>query len=345
MAARGFFRTEMKFVRSYLIPRLFQYALVIFLGITVVFFVPRLAGPNPILEMIAQIQSQGAYLDPAAVENLIEMYKEFYGLKGSLLSQYISMWRRVLSFDFGPSLLQFPTPVSELLGRYLPWTMGLLLSSTLLSWILGNMIGGIAGYFSERRWSKFLDISIMFIRPIPHYVFGVLLLILFAYIWKLFPIGGGGVFGRHVVLSISLILNILYHSFLPALTLVILGGAVWFQQMKLLVQNTKNEDFVQYAKIGGVRERTIVFQYVLRNAILPQITQLALLFGQIFSGALIVEMVFSYPGLGLLLYRAVTKGDYNLVMGITVLSIFTITTAVLVLDLVYPLFDPRIRHQ
>jgi peptide/nickel transport system permease protein len=148
-----------------------------------------------------------------------------------------------------------------------------------------------------------------------------------------------------MALNPELVLAILRGSFLPALTLVILGGVVWFQQMKLLVQNVKREDFVEYARVGGVKERRVVFRYVLKNAMLPQVTQLALALGQVFSGVLIVEMVFSYPGMGLLLYRGVTRGDYNLVMGITVLSILTIATAVLLLDLLYPLLDPRIRHR
>ena len=114
--------------------------------------------------------------------------------------------------------------------------------------------------------------------------------------------------------------------------------------MKLLVQNVKAEDFVQYAKYGGVREGRIVSSYVIRNAMLPQITALALLMGQIFSGALITEIVFSYPGIGTLLFNAIINADYNLIMGITVLSIFGITTAILILDLLYPLFDPRVRH-
>jgi peptide/nickel transport system permease protein len=336
----------MRFVTGYLLPRLLQYVWVIILGITVVFFIPRLAGQDPILEKIAQIQSQGAYLGPAAVESLIETYKELYGLEGTLFNQYVSMWRRIFTFNFGPSFFQYPTSVSELLGTYLPWTIGLLLTSTLLAWILGNVMGAIAGYFSQRHWSKSLDIMVMLIRPIPHYIFGVLILLLFAYVWKLFPAGGGGMLGgRRTVLNLRFILDVLYHSFLPALALIILGGATWFQQMKLLVQNVKNEDFVQYAKAGGVKEQLIVSRYILRNALLPQITQLTLLFGQIFTGALIIEMVFSYPGIGLLLYMAVTRGDYNLIMGITVLSILTITTAVLILDLLYPLLDPRIRHR
>jgi len=303
-----------------------------------------MTGQDPVLEIIAQIQSQGSQLDPTAVKSLMVTLKELYGLEGTLFEQYINMWKRVFTLDFGPSFFQFPTPVADLLRTYLPWTIGLFVTSTLLAWALGNILGGIAGYFSHKNWSKILDAIIMVIRPVPHYIFGVLVLILFAFVWQLFP-AGGMMLGRRMVVNFKFILTILRYSFLPALTLVILGGASWFQQMKLLVQNVKREDFVQYAQTGGVKEKLIISRYVLRNAMLPQITQLALALGQVFSGVLIVEMVFSYPGVGLLLYRGVTRGDYNLVMGITILSILTITTSVLILDLFYPLFDPRIRHR
>jgi peptide/nickel transport system permease protein len=114
--------------------------------------------------------------------------------------------------------------------------------------------------------------------------------------------------------------------------------------MKLIVQNVSAESFVQYAKLGGVTEGRIVGKYVIRNALLPQITGLALGLGQIFSGALITEMIYGYPGLGMLLYNAIIRADYNLIMGITLFSIVSITTAILIVDLTYPLFDPRIRH-
>lgn len=145
-------------------------------------------------------------------------------------------------------------------------------------------------------------------------------------------------------LTWAYIKNVLWHSTLPALSLVILGGAVNFQTMKLIVQNVNAESFVQYAKLGGVTEDRIVNKYVIRNALLPQITGLALSLGQIFSGALITEIVFSYPGLGMLLYNSIIRGDYNLIMGITIFSIVGITTAILVVDLTYPLFDPRVRY-
>jgi peptide/nickel transport system permease protein len=184
----------------------------------------------------------------------------------------------------------------------------------------------------------------MVIRPIPYYIFAFALLLLLAYVFELFPVSGGTDIGRQIDFSLPSILDVLKHAFLPALSLILLGTAVWFQTMKLVVQNVNAEDFVQYAELGGVREGKIVSRYVIRNAMLPQITGLALVLGQIFSGALITEIVFSYPGLGTLLYNAIITGDYNLIMGITALSIVAITTTIFIIDLLYPLFDPRVRY-
>ncbi len=333
----------MTFVRGYLIPRLFQYLLVIFVGITAVFIIPRLSPTDPVQRTITQLRSMGGSLDSASMNAFIEDLNELYGLKGSMLQQYGAFWQRLFHGDFGVSFFQFPTPVSELIAISLPWTLGLLLTTTVLGWAIGNLVGGVAGYFSRSRWSRILDTLTMVIRPIPYYIFAFALLLLLAYVFKLFPVSGGTAIGRKAEFSLAYILDVLRHAFLPALSLVLLGAAVWFQTMKLIVQNVNAEDFVQYAKLGGIKEGKIVSRYVIRNAMLPQITGLALVLGQIFSGALITEIVFSYPGLGTLLYNAIITGDYNLIMGITALSIVAITTAILVIDLLYPLFDPRVR--
>lgn len=334
----------MTFIKRYLIPRIIQYIFVIFLGITAVFFIPRFSPSDPVQRTITQLRSEGSYLDPASIEDFIDDLTELYGLKGSMLQQYGAVWMRLFRGDFGVSFFQFPTPVIDLIKISLPWTAGLLLVTTFLSWTFGNIIGGLAGYFSRRRWSRALDTLAMVVRPIPYYIFAFALLLLLAYVFRLFPISGGTDIGRQVAFNLPFILDVLRHAFLPALSLVILGGVINFQTMKLIVQNINAEDFVQYAKLGGVKEGRIVSKYVIRNAMLPQITNLALSLGQIFSGALITEIVFSYPGLGTLLYNAVITGDYNLIMGITALSIVAITTAILVIDLLYPLFDPRVRH-
>jgi peptide/nickel transport system permease protein len=333
------------FLKRYLIPRLIQYILVIWLGITVVFFIPRLTPNDPVMAMVGVLRARGATLEPGAMDDIIADLTEMYGLEGSWLDQYWAFWGRLFHGDFGVSYFQFPARVNRLISNAMPWTLGLLLTTTAISWTIGNIMGGLAGYFSRKRWSRTLDAIAMVIRPLPYYIFAFALLLLFAssLVFRWFPVTGGTTMGAIPTLSWAYIKDVLWHSALPAFSLVILGGAVNFQTMKLIVQNVNAENFVQYAKLGGVTEDRIVNKYIIRNALLPQITGLALSLGQIFSGALITEIVFSYPGLGMLLYNSIIRGDYNLIMGITIFSIVGITTAILVVDLTYPLFDPRVR--
>ena len=333
----------MDFVKSYLLPRLIQYVLVVFVGITATFFIPRALPADPVQRTIGQLSSRGGGVDPAVVEQTIAELTELYGLDGSTWDQYWRFWGRLFQFDFGVSFYSFPTPVSELIGNALPWTVWLLLITTILSWTLGVLIGGLAGYFDRTRWSRTLDFVAMIVRPFPYYIFAFMLLILFGYFVQWFPISGGISIGRVKEFSWAYYSDVLRHAFLPALSLVFLGFTAWFQTMKLIVQNITSADYVQYAKLGGIKQRRIVNRYVIRNGILPQITALGLALGQIFGGALIVEIVFSYPGIGSLLFSAILSGDYNLIMGITIFSIMAISTSILIIDLIYPLFDPRIR--
>ncbi len=319
--------------------------MVVFVGITIVFFVPRLTPVDPVQQVISRITAQGAFLDPAAVDAMRKSLTEMYGLEGNMFQQYFAFWGRLFKGDFGPSLFQFPTPVIDLIMISLPWTAGLLITTTIISWIIGNLLGGLAGYFKNKTWAKTLDNISMVLRPIPYYIFALLLLILFAYLIPIFPSAGGYSVGRKIGFNWPFISDLLIHSFLPAMSLVILGIAANFMTMKLIVSNIVAEDYVMYAKAGGLKESTIAFKYVIRNGLLPQITGLALSLGQIFGGALITEIVFSYPGLGTLLYGAINSGDYNLIMGVTSLSVVGIAGATLIIDLIYPLFDPRIRYR
>jgi len=332
------------FVKRYLIPRLIQYVLCIWLGITIVFFIPRITPNDPVMRMIGEMRARGSYMEPSAMDGIIRDLTEMYGLKGSWIDQYWAFWGRLFRGDFGVSYFQFPARVNKLIATGLPWTLGLLLTTTLISWTIGNIIGGLAGYYSRKAWSRALDAVAMVVRPLPYYIFAFALLLLLAWVVRWFPITGGASMGALPTFTWAYIKDVLWHSFLPALSLTVLGGAVNFQIMKLIVQNVNAENFVQYAKLGGVTEGRIVSKYVIRNALLPQITGLALSLGQIFSGALITEIVYQYPGLGWLLFRAIVNGDYNLIMGITLLSIVGITTAILIVDLAYPLFDPRVRY-
>lgn len=337
---------KVKLVWRYLIPRFVQYLIVIFVGITIVFLVPRLTPLDPVQMTLNRVMSYGAqYLDPQALEHLRETLTDLYGLKGSILEQYKNFWKRLIKGDFGPSLALFPTPVLEVISNSLPWTVGLLMWSIVIAWFIGNIIGGIAGYFNEKKWSKILSAIAASIYPIPYYFLAIVLIILFGYLIPIFPIFGGMSIGIKPAFSLYFLLNLLKHAFLPSLSIIIIGIGWWFLSMKALSSVTKSEDYVIYAQIIGLPEKDILFNYVMKNALLPQITNLALQIGGVFNGALITEYVFAYPGLGQTLYMAVANGDFNLMMGISVISISAIATATLIIDLVYPLIDPRIHHK
>ena len=335
----------MRFVRRYLIPRLIQYLLVTWTGITVVFFIPRLLPGDPVIRRVDTILAWGTYMEPAAIQDMVRTLREMYGLEAGLFSQYLSFWRRLFTGDFGPSLEMFPVPVIELIGRAVPWTVGLLFTTMVLTFIVGNIVGGLSGYFSRSSIMKTVDGMVMMVRPIPYYIFALLVMILLAYILPIFPVGGGITIGMAVALTWRSIVDVARHGFLPALSLIMLGSAATHQTMRLLVQGVKEEAYVKYAKIGNVSERTIFSRYIMRNAMLPQITAFGLTLGMLFGGALITEIVFGYPGLGMLAFRAIIAADYNLLLGMTTLSVLLLTTSILLIDFLYPLFDPRIRLQ
>ncbi|AAD36273.1 ABC transporter permease [Thermotoga maritima MSB8] len=334
----------MNFIKGYLIPRLLQYFIVTFLGLSAIFFLPRLLPTDPVKQQLQQYQTFGVYIPPEQQEEMMRTLRQLYGLEGTLWEQYLDFWKRLLTGDFGPSFSRFPVSVSKVISQALPWTVGLLSLTTILSWIIAVIVGGIVGYY-RKRWMEALDVVVMIIRPIPYYVMALICLILFAYVFPIFPLSGGIGIGQKLSFDLETILSIVKHGTLPALTLMIVGIAWQFQSMKLIVQIVKSEDHVWYAKTAGVTEKMIVRNHVIRNAMLPMITQLGLQFGGIFSGALITEMVFAYPGIGWILYDAIMKADYNLIMGVMCISTIAITTSILLLDLIYPLFDPRVRYR
>jgi peptide/nickel transport system permease protein len=334
-----------RFVLNYLIPRLFQYCLVIFLGVTLTFIIPRLSPVDPVEAQIARVLASGSMVSPDAVVSMRQALTEMYGLEGSSLEQYFAFWGRLFHGDLGPSLAYFPTPVGSLLARAMWWTFGLLMTSIIISWIVGNILGAMASYYEKNIPIQIVDVFSQAVRPIPYYIMALVLLVVFAYYIPIFPFSGAYPAGTHVELSLDFALTVIWHSILPLLSLVLIGVGGWFIGMKSLTSNIISEDYVVYAENAGLGKNKILSQYIMRNAMLPQITGLALQIGLIFSGALIMEVVFGYPGMGTLTFQAVMANDYSLIMGITLLSIFGVATMVLLLDLIYPLFDPRVRYQ
>ena len=319
--------------------------MVIFLGVTLTFIIPRLSPSGPVERQLSQIMMSGAQYGPEMIEHLEEVLTEMYGLKGSSLQQYFAFWRRLLSGDLGPSLSTFPTPVMELIARSIPWTLGLLLTAVFFSWCLGNLLGGLASYFPASRIMSGIDVLSQAVRPIPYYIMALVLLVVFGYFIPIFPVSGAYPMGTRPAMTLGFALTVVRHSALPAISLVTVGMGAWFIGMKSLTSNIISEDYVVYAETAGLREGRILFGYVMRNALLPQVTGLAMQLGMIFNGALIMEVVFGYPGMGTLTFLAVLSNDYSLIMGIAIFSIIGVATAVLILDLLYPLFDPRVRYQ
>lgn len=335
----------MGILTEYLIPRAITYISVIFIGITICFIVPRFTPVDPVQAVIARITSYGEYYDPETLNALIDTMKELYGLKGSLFEQYVSFLRRCITGDFGPSLSYFPTPAMSIVYSSLPWTVSLLLTSTIISWILGNILGGIVGYFNEKRWVKPLNIFATVIYPIPYYIMALTLIILFAYVIPLFPIYGAYTIGTLPSLTLEFILNYLHHTFLPALSLILVGYGGWFLSMRALVVNVRSEDYVTFAEATGISKSKLLYWYIIRNSLLPQVTGLSVSLGGIFSGALVMEAVFSYPGVGYILFESVLNGDFNLMMACVTLSIIAVATATFLIDILYPFIDPRIRYR
>ena len=332
----------MTLLKEYIVPRLVQWLVVIFVGVTLTFLIPRLSPINPVDQALGRVQSLQR-MDPNAAQVLRETLEDLYGLKGSIFEQYVAFWQRVLRGDLGPSFLAFPTPVSKMIGVSIGWTVGLLGTALIISWLLGIFLGSLAGYFPDRWWSKVLEQSLVTIYPVPYFILAFVLLMLFTYYWPIFPLVGGarGTPG----FTWEYISSLLRHSFLPALSIIVGATAFRFIMAKALTSTEVSSDYVQYAEMAALPKRKILISYVIRNTMLPHVNDLALSLGSIFGGALITEVVFSYPGLGYTLYNAINAADYNLLMGITLLSIVGIATASLLVDLCYPLFDPRVRYR
>jgi peptide/nickel transport system permease protein len=332
----------MRIYALYIAKRLLQFALVVFIGISLTFFITHLTPIDPVEQMIASMTAFGD-TSPEAVLRMREALRALYGVEGSLIDQYFTYWGRILTLDFGPSLSAFPTPVAALIARALPWTIGLLFTCTMLAWLLGNVLGGLAGYYRKSRTLKLLGVVAMGFHPIPYYIMAFVLLIVFGYIWPVLPISGGAAQNVPQAMSVDYIGSVLRHAILPALSIILVSIGGWFMGMRALVSNIVTEDYVVYAELGGVPRKRILSFYVMRNALMPQITGLAMSLGAIFNGAIIVEQVFSYPGLGRLLIGAVYSADYSLVLGVTAISIIAVSASVFLIDILYPIFDPRVQ--
>jgi peptide/nickel transport system permease protein len=322
---------------SFILRRLGFYVVAAWVALTVNFFLPRWVPGNAVEAIMSKFPGT---LQPAAYHALEAMLG--VGNGGSIWHQYGSYLVDVLHLNFGISSSEFPAHVSTLLAETIPWTLVLVGTATVIAFFLGTLLGILAGW-RHGGWLERLLPGLMFLQAIPYFFLALLLLYLLALKVHIFPAGQGYAGGLIPGWNWSFISSAFFHSLLPAFTIVITSVAGWMLQMRNVMITTIGEDYVLAAQAKGLRNRRVVFSYAARNALLPQLQGFGLALGFVVSGAIVMEIVFSYPGIGLLLLNSVTSDDYPLTQAIFLVITFAVLIANLIVDLVVVAVDPRVR--
>jgi peptide/nickel transport system permease protein len=307
-------------------------------AVTANFFIPRAMPGNA----VEAVMSRFPDLTPATYRALQAMLG--VGHPGSLWHQYVSYLNDVVHFNFGVSSSEFPARVSTILGQTLPWTLTLVGTATVIAFVLGTGLGILAGW-RHGGWAEGQLPGLMFLQATPYFFMALILVEVFGEKLGWFPIGQGYAQGLVPSWDWAFISSAVYHAILPAFTIVIGSVAGWMLQMRNVMITTIGEDYVLVAQAKGLPQRRVMFTYAARNAVLPNIAGFALSLGFVVAGALVMEVVFSYPGIGLTLYNAVTSDDFPLMQGIFLVIALSVLFASLLADVVYVILDPRTRSR
>ncbi len=326
----------------WLARRLLVLVAVVVTAATLNFVLPKLAPKNPLETKILEMSEQGGALTD--ISGLVKSYEEKFGLDKPVLVQYVNYLKGLATFDLGYSIAFYPARVSDLILKALPWTIGLLLTSTLIAFAIGTLFGALIAWERSPRFVKLMAPGVMVLAALPYYLLGLVLIYIFAFIWHVFPLQGGYSLMALPSWSWSFALDVLYHSLLPALSIVLASIGTWALTTRGMMIMVQGEDNMVYAEANGLSERRRFLRYGLRNAILPQVTALALHLGHIAAGAVLVERVFSYPGVGMLLFKAIEQSDYFVIYGVVYIVVLMIAIAMLIVDIIYPVLDPRIQR-
>jgi peptide/nickel transport system permease protein len=327
----------------YIGRRFVQLVLVIWVAGTLNFIVPRLIPGDPIEAALAKMQAQGGQssFDAAA---LAASYAAKFGLDQPLWNQYLNYWTDLVKLDLGVSVVNFGQPVSDKIANAIPWSIGLLITATLIAFVVGTVLGALLVWPKAPRIVSWLATPLLMLSTVPYYILAIIMIYVFAITLKVLPAANG--FSPTTILGLNhtSILNIANHAILPALSIVLGAVGFWALGMRSLMVNVLGEDYITYADSKGLASSRIFLRYGLRNALLPQVTALALALATVVSGAILVEAIFNYPGLGGLLFSSVVNKDIFVINGIVSVLIVTLAVTVFLIDLLYPLIDPRIRH-
>ncbi len=323
-------------MRKYFGRKILIYLLTFFLAVTIDWMIPRFMPGDPVTNMLAR-----ASVNSTAYSVMYDYYSHLFGFDLPVWQQYLNFWGNLLQGNLGVSVYLFPKPVTKVLMDAVPWDIFLLLPAIILSWIAGNNFGAAAAR------SKWLDNTVSPIGYIlsatPYMWLGILLAWFFGIVLGIFPIAGAYSFSMRPSFSLNFFGSVLHHWFLPffSLFMVMFGG--WAIGMRNMIIYELESDYSRYLKALGA-PKTLIRRYAFNNAILPQLTGLALQLGVIVAGALVTEVVFSYPGIGYLLLAAIQNQDYFLIQGCFLFIIIGVLLANFAIDIIYILVDPRTRR-
>ena len=312
-------------------------------ALTVAFFFFRMMPGDPVSTLLQSMQQQyGTTVQTSAA--VITRYRTEFGLDGNVLQQYFRYLRNLLiRHDLGPSLLAYPTPAQDVIAAALPWTIGLMGITAVLAWVIGVGAGSIAGWRRGKVGAEISTNAAIAFSQIPFYFVALLLVYVCSYLLDLLPNRSAYDAQLTPAWTPRFIGSVVQHGILPATSITLIAALGWLLSTRMLIVPLLGEDFLTYAEAKGIKPSAILRKYALRNCYLPQVTAFGLGLGFIFNGNVLVEQLFSYPGLGSTLVNAIKIQDLNTIMGITDIAIFAVLTANLVLDLILPLLDPRIK--
>jgi peptide/nickel transport system permease protein len=328
---------------NYLIRRVFFLFLVVWTAASINFLLPHLTGRDPINEMMnQQIASQGR--KAADAEIMRQKYTALFGLDKPLWQQYLTYLGNVMRLDFGYSIQNYPRTVMEIIIARGRMTVPFVVVGIAIAFVLGVLLGALLGWNKTPRWlSNMIVPPLLVFSSVPQFLVALVLLYFVAFRLKLAPMGSA--YSQNLQedwSSITFIVDYARHAFLPMLTIVLVEASGWALGMRAMMVTVEGEDYATFAEARGLKSSRIFFRYLMRNAMLPSVTGLALRLGFIITGASVAETYFNYNGIGNTLGTAIGQFDYFLLYGIVIIMVMSIALATFFVDLIYPLLDPRI---
>jgi len=327
----------MSTTQRFVIRRIIFYIVTAWAAMSINFFLPRLMPGDPVTAFLAANPGTS----PEARAALEQMFG--VGTGQTLLQQYLSFWGQLFHGDLGRSISRGMAPVGDVIWSALPWTLILVGLATVLSFTIGTVIGAFIGWNRGSRWDVLIPITTFF-STVPYFWMGLIVIAVLASALRWFPASGGFSIGNIPGFNWTFISDAARHAFLPALTIILSSLGGWILGMRNMMMTVLDEDYITVAQAKGLSPKRVLVRYAARNAILPQIQSFAMALGFVVGGTLVMELVFNYPGVGMLLLSATNARDYPLMQGILLIITLTVLLANIIADTAYAILDPRTRQ-